>query len=584
MGDATDKKIPSPEDSEKDTTESERLFQEFIDRLESGETVDPDEYFTKYPELEDDLKVLFEALKHRIPRSGKAAGKDGKGEPVEKDRILGDFKIIREIGHGGMGVVYEALQLSLGRRVALKVLPQHLGFSDRAIRKFQREAEAGGRQNHPGIVAIYSIGEHEGVHYIAQELVEGGFTLAEKLKSLRREDDLLRDPAYYRQLAELIFSVADALQHAHVSGVVHRDVKPSNILLTEEGVPKISDFGLAKVENALALSRTGDFSGTPYYMSPEQAMSRRMGIDHKTDIFSLGVTLYEALTLSRPFDGETSQEVLKKVIMHDPRDPRKINARVPRDLAVICLRALEKNPDARYLTMQEFADDLRRFLSGEVILARPVSGMKKIWRRIQRNAALSTAATVAVLVLTALVWVLATAGFSLPFDVILYEGQRTIGILCEDINVATCDQAVKIHAELTAPSYCMLIALNSDGTTHSCCPEDENIPPPMIQVIDYPTGEDGRFELKDTPGLQGFFLISSQKPLPSYRELEKTVRLSEWKVEKVSYAWSYDGKNLVQFDVKTRDFPPESFNDLLTGLDNEDRLVQFIAFPVVAAK
>ncbi len=309
-------------------------------------------------------------------------------------RTLGDFKIVREIGRGGMGTVYEAIQLSLNRRVALKMLPRHLSFSMDAVVKFQREAEAGGRQRHPGIVAVHALGEHEGVHYIAQELVKDGVTLHDRIESLRKTGRLER--GYFRDTARLVSDVASALHHAHRSGVIHRDIKPSNILITEEGRPKVTDFGLAKVEDALALSRTGDFAGTPFYMSPEQALSRRIGIDQRTDIFSLGVTLYEMMTLSRPFDGKTSQEILKKIVLFDPKDPRKVDPRVPRDLAVICSKALEKDPARRYQTMTELKDDLERFLSGDVILARPAGPASRFWRKVKRNPVISVSSAVAI--------------------------------------------------------------------------------------------------------------------------------------------------------------------------------------------
>ncbi|MHC4943722.1 MAG: serine/threonine-protein kinase [Planctomycetota bacterium] len=244
--------------------------------------------------------------------------------------VLGDFRILGEIGRGGMGVVFEAEQISMRRKVALKILPAHLSFSPQAILKFRREAEAGGRQSHSGLVSIFAVGEHEGVHFIAQELVEGGVTVADKLEKACAIDELPR--GYFRDCALLIAEVAEALAQAHAAGVIHRDIKPSNILLTREAQPKVTDFGLAKVEDALALSRSGDFAGTPYYMSPEQVASRRTGIDHRTDIYSLGVTLYEMLTLVRPFEADTTQEVLKKVLLDEPRDPHKRSPHVPRDL------------------------------------------------------------------------------------------------------------------------------------------------------------------------------------------------------------------------------------------------------------
>jgi len=312
------------------------------------------------------------------------------GLPFER---LGEFRLIRMLGKGGMGTVYEAEQTSLKRRVALKVLPAHLGFSDMAVRKFQREAEAGGRQSHPGIVAVHAVGKQGRVNFIAQELVEGGVTLADHLGLFRETD--IQPKGYFRDAAGLAAAVADALDHAHASGVIHRDIKPSNILLDAEGRPKVTDFGLAKVEDALSLSRTGDFAGTPYYMSPEQAMSRRRGIDRRTDIYSLGVTLYETLTLKLPFEGDTSQEVLKKILLFDPVDPRKANPRVPRDLAVICLKAMEKQPGKRYQAMADFADDLRRFLSGDVIRAQPPGLGSRSWKRVRRYPVLSASLAVA---------------------------------------------------------------------------------------------------------------------------------------------------------------------------------------------
>jgi formylglycine-generating enzyme required for sulfatase activity/serine/threonine protein kinase len=302
---------------------------------------------------------------------------------------MGDFRIVREIGRGGMGIVYEAEQISLKRRVALKVLPAYLSFSPAAVSKFLREAEAGGRQRHPGIVAVYAVGRHEQSHFIAQELVEGERTLADRITDFTEEGS--QPVGYFRDIARIVADVACALQHAHESGVIHRDVKPSNILLTADDRPMVTDFGLAKIDDALALSRTGEFAGTPYYMSPEQAAGRRIGIDHRADIFSLGVTLYELLTLKRPFTGASSQEVLKKILLTEPPEPRRVNPRVPCDLAVICLKALEKRAERRYQTMTEFADDLGRFLTGDVIEAKPAGRVERLVKRIKRNPALSVA-------------------------------------------------------------------------------------------------------------------------------------------------------------------------------------------------
>jgi len=241
-------------------------------------------------------KGLFESKKflHEASKLNDSKEETDPGEEENISGVWGDFQIIRKLGKGGMGVVYEAEQLSLGRKVALKILPSHLRFSTNAIKKFHREAKAGGRQKHPGSVSVYSIGEHEGIHFITQELVEDGFTLSNHIDDLKKLKDT--PLGYFRDVAKKISQVSDALEHAHKSGVIHRDVKPSNILITKDGRLKMSDFGLAKLEDSLSLSRSNEFAGTPYYMSPEQVSIRNIKINHSTDIYSLGVTLYEILT------------------------------------------------------------------------------------------------------------------------------------------------------------------------------------------------------------------------------------------------------------------------------------------------
>ncbi len=387
-----------------DRSRSEDLFRELLSRRESGENVDPEEYYTRYPELEGELRSLFAKFDAGAADMIDLLGNPNGTAENRTPQVIGDYRIIREIGKGGMGAVYEAEQISLKRKVALKLLPHHLSFSDEAVQKFRREAEAGGRQSHPGIVAIHAIGEHEGVHFIAQELVDGGRTLADFIFESRQKTEL--PASYYRKVAVLFVELAEALQHAHNRGVVHRDMKPSNILLSTDGTPKVTDFGLAKVEDALALSRTGDFAGTPYYMSPEQAMSRRIGIDHRTDIFSLGATLYETLTFARAFDGDSSRQVLEKITLSDPPDPRRIRSKTPRDLAVICLKALEKKRKRRYQTMNELADDLRRFLNNEPVLAKPAGLSRRAAKWSLRHPVLAVAGTVVVLSLIVIVGLL----------------------------------------------------------------------------------------------------------------------------------------------------------------------------------
>lgn len=379
-------------------------LEEFREAWFSGKPVDVEAFLAAHPECGPGLRGEVEGfllVAEGLPRVDRGSP-DGKPLGSElRGRKLGDFEIIREIGRGGMAAVFEARQISLNRKVALKLLPSHLSFSREAVRKFQREAEAGGRQRHPGIVAVHMVGEHEGQHYIAQELIEGGVTLEEKLKEFLSRGE--QPQGYFRFVADFVMKVTDALHYAHESGVVHRDVKPSNLLITKDGEPMVTDFGLAKIEDALALSRTGDFSGTPYYMSPEQAASKRFGIDRRTDIFSLGVTLYEMITLKLPFDGATSQEIFKKILLTDPSDPHKANPKVPRDLSTICLKAMEKLPDKRYQTMEELSDDLNRFLHGDVILARLAGPGTRCWKRVKRNPAVSATMSAAIVAILALI-------------------------------------------------------------------------------------------------------------------------------------------------------------------------------------
>jgi len=320
-------------------------------------------------------------------------GGDGS-TPFRAGDEIDEFTLVRELGRGGMGVVWEAKQSSIKRNVALKLLWRMGSTDEKWVRRFQREAEACGRLNHPGIVRIFGSGEAKGMNYMAHELVGNGFTLADSLEDLRKEKGV---PAgYYQSVTELFVKIADALQHAHEERVLHRDVKPSNILITESDEPKVSDFGLARVEGGLELSRTGEFMGTPFYMSPEQAAARRMGLDHRTDVFSLGATLYEALTLVRAFSGETSQEVFHKILTVEPQNLRDVRPDVPNDLGVICQKALEKDPDRRYRTMGDFRDDLQRSLSNEPIRAKPPGVFARAGKWGKRHPLVSTGVGVAV--------------------------------------------------------------------------------------------------------------------------------------------------------------------------------------------
>jgi WD40 repeat protein/tRNA A-37 threonylcarbamoyl transferase component Bud32 len=293
---------------------------------------------------------------------------------------FGDYEIIEEIARGGMGVVYKARQKSLGRTVALKMILDSQLASERQIKRFYGEAEAAARLDHSGIVPVYEVGELGGQHFFSMALVEGG-----SLHQL-----VARGPLPARQAAEMAQRVAEAVEYAHQQGVVHRDLKPQNILLDKQGHPKVTDFGLAKRQDSVeGLTHSGDVMGTPGYMPPEQALGKTQELGPLVDIYSVGAILYCLLTGRAPFQSATLAETLRQVIEQEPVSPKLLNPTTPLDLETICLKALHKDPARRYATAQALADDLGRYLRGEPILARPVSPAEKVIRFCRRKPAVA---------------------------------------------------------------------------------------------------------------------------------------------------------------------------------------------------
>jgi eukaryotic-like serine/threonine-protein kinase len=294
---------------------------------------------------------------------------------------VGEYEVLEVLGRGGMGVVYRARHRTLGHQVALKML-RGGDQSDRdELARFQLEAAAVARLQHPGIVHIHEFGVHNGQPFFSQEFLSGG-SLAQRLKS---------GPLSFDEAAVLVEKLARAMQHAHEHGIIHRDLKPANVLLTNDGEPKIADFGLAKdLDAEQQLSQTGAILGTPAYMAPEQAAGRVRAIGATTDVYALGVILYECLTHQVPFRGTTSFETMQLVLTREPVPPRRLVAGLSRDLETICLKCLHKEPAKRYASAAALADDLARFRRGEPILARPVGAVERGWRWCRRNPAVAS--------------------------------------------------------------------------------------------------------------------------------------------------------------------------------------------------
>jgi len=432
----------------------DRLAEEFAERLRRGERPSLTEYVTKYPQHADEIRELFPALvmmEQLKPAAGDATGPDlgVPPAPAAHPERLGDYRILREVGRGGMGVVYEAEQVSLGRHVALKVLAGHTLLDAQRLQRFHREARAAARLHHTNIVPVFGVGEADHLHYYVMQFI-AGLGLDEVLVELRAQhgkrllpatspagdgeaeltaaavarsllvsagepdgrvghtrpaltppggDGVSRRPslrppqpfgkspstvdalapaegstlldhgrAYWQNVARIGAQVAQAVAYAHAQGVLHRDLKPSNLLLDGRGTVWVTDFGLAKVvEEGDNLTQTGDIVGTVRYMAPERFGGRS---DGRSDVYSLGLTLYELLALRPAFAAPNRSQLMHQVMHEEPIRPRVLNRSIPRDLETVVLKAIERDPERRYQSAAELAEDLRRFDEDRPILAR----------------------------------------------------------------------------------------------------------------------------------------------------------------------------------------------------------------------
>jgi WD40 repeat protein/serine/threonine protein kinase len=433
--------------------------EEYLEQLRAGRRPSRQEFLVRYAEVAPALAECLDGLEFiqsaasrlagsapELPPDCAAPSELGPGQP------LGDFRIVRELGRGGMGVVYEAVPLSLGRRVALKVLPFASALDTRQVQRFKNEAQAAAHLHHSNIVPVFGVGCERSVHYYAMQFIEG-HTLADAISEWRsagrkgaaadlgltalhvpKPDVSTTAPAaglstersprgttHFTLVAGLGVQAAEALEHAHQMGVTHRDVKPANLMVDGRGHLWVSDFGLAHVQGDAGLTMTGDLVGTLRYMSPEQALANRVPVDHRTDVYSLGATLYELLTLEPAVAGHDRREVMRRIAFEEPRPPRRLNRAIPADLETVVLKALAKAPQERYATCQEMADDLRRWLDDRPIRARrptPLQRLRKWARRHRAGVACAAGSLAAVLVL-------AVAGLAAANAVLRKEQRRT---------------------------------------------------------------------------------------------------------------------------------------------------------------
>ena len=364
-------KFTEPEVEDHDT-EHQRAVADVLssltERLQGGESIELSDVVERFPNYKDELTELWPLVmltemagENASPVDEKAAAKENELTEKQLPTTFGDFELIEEIGRGGMGVVYRARQQSLGREVALKlILLDHLASeTDRA--RFYAEARAAAKLEHPHIVPVYDLGDVQGRPYISMKLIEGS-TLSSQLQNGHMDG---------KSAAKLLIPLCQAVQYAHENSVLHRDVKPSNIMINHEGQAFLTDFGLAKdLRETPTLTRTGAVVGTPAYMPPEQASGQKPTLDPTSDVYSLGAVLYHMITGQPPFVGRTGLETVLMVMEQDPPSPRSLTRGLDRDLEMIILRCLQKPPDLRYTSASALEQDLNAYLNNEEIAAR----------------------------------------------------------------------------------------------------------------------------------------------------------------------------------------------------------------------
>ncbi len=393
--------------SEKEIAE---ILEQYLEAIESGQHVAVSDVLAKHPQYAEELQQYLEGI--AMLQGGFGNRTDDESNVASEfagGRELGDYKLIREVGRGGMGVVYEAQQLSLNRRVALKVLPFASMLDSRQIKRFENEARAAAQLHHPNIVPVYGVGCQRGVHYYAMQFIEGQ-TLADAIAELAAEAPETTSNSLhtgcsngskrFQEIARIGVQAARALHAAHQCGVIHRDIKPSNIMLDGRGETWITDFGLARVQTDQNVTRSGDIVGTLHYMSPEQACGNATIAGPRSDVYSLAVTLYELATLQRPFEGESHGNVLRQIEQGVCKPPRHWNPSIPSDFENVIMKGMSTDPVDRYPSAAEMEEDLQRFIDGKPTRAKPPTAFQIFAKWSARNRAV-VASTLTALTLTA---------------------------------------------------------------------------------------------------------------------------------------------------------------------------------------
>jgi serine/threonine protein kinase len=423
------------------------ISREYYSQLEQNLKPDRQALVDRHPELREVIEDCLDGidLAFGMQKTSPHLPGIGANDPIVSPQPLGDFKILRELGRGGMGIVYEAIQLSLGRHVALKVLPMAASLDDRYLQRFKMEAQAAAQLHHNHIVPVYAVGCERGMHYYAMQLINGAPVSSKSFLGLTPQDTdskLVSKPSTrtthrditqggststskqnsplskdrFRTIVKLVSNVADALEYAHSCGVVHRDVKPGNLMLDARGKIWVTDFGLAMVAANNQLTQTGDFVGTLRYMSPEQASGQKGIVDHRADIYALGATLYELLVNRPMMDAADRPSLLHQILYGDPKPLRQIERSIPVELETIVQKATQHNPSDRYQSAEAFASDLRCFLDERPIQARKPSMVDVARKWARRHPAVVASAMFALLV----------SVIAMGITIALVENQRTL--------------------------------------------------------------------------------------------------------------------------------------------------------------